>query len=457
MQTFAAHIGKRLWELLRALRRRCWKLTRLGLVAVFILVFFQTCAPAPGNPYLEAAAHARNSLFDYVGWELDALANKAFESVFGIYGYLDEATRADVVRAYMADVGAMLRLEGEIGAIYADPAVADPAAVSANLRADRDAMRADLAQRQNMAEAILEEQVAAVLVDEGLHVLGQVLPPVAFRFTPLPDVLILSPRDDIRVSASLTLDGLAIDEREAVEAAVDADLNVASLVVDIGGMALYPAMVGETDWLTWAIETVAHEWVHHYLLFFPLGYNYLDGAQPETRAINETTADLLGKEIARQVFARYYPELVPPPPPDDPAPEETPEPPPEPAASAEAEAVAFNFATEMHETRVTVDDLLAAGEVEAAEAYMAERQTFFYDNGIVIRKLNQAFFAFYGGYQAEEDSFGAAGDDPIGPAVGDLRELSDSLADFLVAVRSITTTDELLAAVETARAIAATP
>ncbi|MBN1965462.1 MAG: hypothetical protein JW910_12505, partial [Anaerolineae bacterium] len=279
-------------------------------------------------------------------------------------------------------------------------------------------------------------------------------PPVAFHFTPLPDVLIISPRDEIRVAASLTLDGVPADAREAIEAGVDADLDMSSLVVDIGGMALYPAMVGETDWLTWAIETIAHEWVHHYLLFFPLGYNYLDGSQPETRAINETTADLLGKEIARQVYARYYPELVPPPPPDDPAlEEETPAPTPEP----EAEPDVFDFAAEMNETRVTVDAMLEAGEIEAAEAYMEARRDLFYENGYVIRKLNQAFFAFYGGYQAEEDSFGAAGDDPIGPAVGDLRELSDSLAGFLFTIRSITTTDDLLAAVEAARTVAETP
>ncbi|MBN1967324.1 MAG: hypothetical protein JW910_21910, partial [Anaerolineae bacterium] len=174
MQRLLNRFGGGLIGGLRTLRRLFWKLARIGLIAIFILVFFQTCDPPPGDFYTGAAAHARDSLFDYVGWELDALVSKAFEGVFGMAAYLDEAARSDVVRAYMADVGIMLRLEGEIAAVYADPDVDNPEAATADLRAERDALRADLAARQGLAEAILEEQVSAVLVDEGLAVLGQV-------------------------------------------------------------------------------------------------------------------------------------------------------------------------------------------------------------------------------------------------------------------------------------------
>jgi len=415
--------------------RRVWALARVLVVCAVMLVTLRSSTPPPGDLVIGAAAHARDSLFNYVAWEADALAAKAFAGLFGVQGYVDEATRAGLVRAYMADLSAVLQLEARIAAIYSDPAVPDPGAASAGLRAERDARRADLRDRQDMVESILEEQVSAVLVDEGLAVLGQVLPPVAIRFSPLPDVLIISPRDAIRVDASLTLDGMSVDRRDALEAAVDADLDVASLVVDIGGMALYPSMVGETDALAWVIETTAHEWVHHYLFFFPLGWQYFDGGNPETRIINETTADVLGKEIGRQVLARYYPDLAPPP-----------AAPAAPAATPQPDA--FDFAAEMHTTRVTVDALLAEGRVEDAEAYMAERRAFFHAHGHPIRKINQAYFAFYGGYQGE-DNFGTAGEDPIGPAIAALRAQSGSIARFLAVIRGITTREALLAAAGT--------
>jgi len=102
----------------------------------------------------------------------------------------------------------------------------------------------------------------------------------------------------------------------------------------------------------------------------------------------------------------------------------------------------------MHTTRVTVDALLAEGRVEDAEAYMAERRAFFHAHGHPIRKINQAYFAFYGGYQGE-DNFGTAGEDPIGPAIAALRAQSGSIARFLAVIRGITTREALLAAAGT--------
>ncbi len=436
------HLWQRLVRLWRSFRwPLLWKLARVLAVCLFMLVTFQTSTPPPGDLITGAASYARDSLFNYVGWELDALAHKAFQWVFGVGSYLDEATRSAYVRAYMADLGALFRLEEQITQLYTDPAVQDPAAASAALRTERDALRADLHARQGLVEGILEGQIASVLADEGLAWLGQVLPPVALRFTPLPDVLIISPRDEIRVAASLTLEPLTVDRRAALEAAVDRGLDVSSLVVDIGGMALYPAMIGETDALVWAIETSAHEWVHHYLAFFPLGLGYFDESNPETRAINETTAEVVGKEVARLVLRRYYPELAPP------EPQAAPEQPPPPPTS-NPDPLAFDFEAEMHQTRVTVDSLLAEGRVEEAEAYMEARRVFFNQHGYAIRKINQAYFAFYGGYQSE-DNFGTAGNDPIGPAIQELRARSDSLAAFLATVRNITTREQLLAVAAT--------
>jgi hypothetical protein len=85
----------------------------------------------------------------------------------------------------------------------------------------------------------------------------------------------------------------------------------------------------------------------------------------------------------------------------------------------------------MHTTRVQVDALLQEGKVEEAEAYMEARRQIFYNQGYrFLRRLNQAYFAFYGAYADEPG--GAAGDDPVGGAVRELRARSDSPREFLL-------------------------
>jgi hypothetical protein len=175
---------------------------------------------------------------------------------------------------------------------------------------------------------------------------------------------------------------------------VDQALNVSSLIVDIGGIGLYPTMVMQTSDLNYLTEVVAHEWIHNYLSLRPLGINYL--TSPELRTINETTASIAGREIGRATMERYYPDLVPSPPPP-PAPPQADTPVPEPPA--------FDFRNEMRITRETVDAMLSEGEIEAAEAYMEERRIYLWDNGYQIRKLNQAYFAFHGAY-ADEPGWG---------------------------------------------------
>jgi hypothetical protein len=134
------------------------------------------------------------------------------------------------------------------------------------------------------------------------------------------------------------------------------------------------------------------------------------------------------------LLERYYPDKVPPPPP--PLPPETAEPVTPPA---------FDFRAEMRETRVTVDELLKQGKIGEAEAYMEERRLFFREHGYIIRKLNQAYFAFHGAYADQPG--GAAGEDPVGAAVRQLRESSPSLAAFLNRISWMTSFEQLERAV----------
>ena len=77
---------------------------------------------------------------------------------------------------------------------------------------------------------------------------------------------------------------------------------------------------------------------------------------------------------------------------------------------------------------------------------MEARREIFWQNGYAIRKLNQAYFAFYGAYA--DVPGGPAGEDPVGPAVRALREQSDSLADFVKCIAWMTSFEELQAAVK---------
>jgi hypothetical protein len=192
-------------------------------------------------------------------------------------------------------------------------------------------------------------------------------------------------------------------------------------------------MVYQTNNLVGLSEVVSHEWIHNFLTLRPLGMNYL--SSPELRIINETTASIAGKEIGRRVMEKYYPELLPPPEPAAP-----PEPPSQDPEPEPAEPV-FDFREEMRITRLKVDELLAEGQIEQAEQYMEERRIFFWDNGYRIRKLNQAFFAFYGAYADQPG--GASGEDPVGAAVRKLRDQSDSLAEFLKKIAWMTSFEEL--------------
>jgi hypothetical protein len=175
--------------------------------------------------------------------------------------------------------------------------------------------------------------------------------------------------------------------------------------------------------LDFIVKAAAHEWVHGYLFFRPLGWHY--DASPQMRTINETVASIVGDEVGDLVIRRFYPELAPPP--VEMGEEQLQ---PEPAES--------EFNREMRQVRLTVNEMLAQGDVEGAEEYMEERRRFLVSQGYYIRKLNQAYFAFYGSYATSPTSV-----DPIGEALQRLRRESASLREFVDTVAAMTSDEDL--------------
>ena len=427
---------------------RHWK---PAVVVVALLLVLSVDSPPPGSMEAQVDRELTGQQFDFLSWEMGALWRKLSHGLLSPQRWMTEEARGAFVLDYLALVAEAQRLDGEIRQAYVAAGVPDPDGAEGDpmsdpdlgtveLQAQRETVRDAIRARQPLAEAILEEQVAQVLADEGFDLLGQTMPPVKMHFTPLPQLLIISPRDRIERAYQLNLvHGLSTAEREAIEAQIDESFDVSSLVTGIGGLSAYPSMLLESSSINWVTEVTAHEWTHHYLMPRPLGWHYLSSG--ETRTINETVASIMGKEVGRRVVARYYPEYLPVEP--EPAPEGAPEREEDPEPD---EPPVFDFRREMRETRVRVDELLAEGRIEEAEGYMEERRRLFVQEGYAIRKLNQAYFAFHGAYA---DQPGAAGEDPIGPTVREAFARSPDLRTFVSKLAGVTTLEELEDVLET--------
>ena len=304
------------------------------------------------------------------------------------------------------------------------------------LEAEQERLRKQRLAIRNDVEETIESEVSAAVSALGLATLGPlVFPPVDVRLSEPPKVLVTSRRDRIeRLDDVLINPDVAVDTQERVEAAVMTDSSLSALVVDIGGIATYPASIHSTGDLKWILNITAHEWMHHYLFFKPLGQNMF--RSHEMQSLNETVADLAAQEISQPAYESMQARMPgnPPPPFGRSLHLTTASPPVD---------VEFDFNVEMRETRLKVDRLLESGDVDRAEEYMESRRNEFVSGGHPIRKLNQAFFAFYGTY-AESP----ASSSPIGGQVRRLRDISPDLGAFLGLVSSVSSYEEFLMKLE---------
>jgi hypothetical protein len=414
---------------------------RLFFVFLFLLIIAQKSVLPSSDPVENIRRFTRRIEFDYITWTLDAFGIKAEGSAINYPDLLNTDEQHALIEEYITIIRELRQVNQDLVTIFSDPSIKDPKIESEILVKKRDSLIKQVKQIGPSAESILQRQISSVLYDLHLTTAGTPFPSVLYHSSPLPFALIVSPRETIRQDANISIiPEITIEQMIALENNVSSSLNVSALVEEVGGIGTYPTMVQETDDLNWLLEVISHEWIHNYLELRPLGINY--DTTPELRTMNETTASLAGKEIASSVIARYYPERVPPPPP----PSQPTTPPSDQKPAEPASPPAFDFRAEMHITRLHVDELLAAGKIDDAEAYMEQRRQFLWDNGYQIRKLNQAYFAFHGAYADEPG--GAAGNDPVGPAVRALRDKSASLFEFINRIAWFTSFDQLQRAVQ---------
>jgi hypothetical protein len=285
---------------------------------------------------------------------------------------------------------------------------------------------------EEIVERYIDEAIQAAGLQETMPLFSDIeltWPPVQFELTGPPQLLVRSPRDRIeRVSDTLLQNDLTLADIEQIEHDAEDD-DTAAIVVSIGGLAAYPAIVRDNRTYGSLLDTASHEWVHHYLAFYPLGRTW--GRGGDAHVLNETTANIAGRAFADLVQQRHSIEF-----PDG-----------EDGRGPPGGAPLIEFEPVMRQLRLDVDGLLAADRVAEAEALMERQRQYLEDNGIYIRKINQAYFAFYGSYG---DS--PASSDPIGPKIEEIWERTGEVGTFLKIMREVENVDELDEVLERVRA-----
>ncbi|MCI0895344.1 MAG: hypothetical protein J4N84_10640 [Chloroflexi bacterium] len=261
-----------------------------------------------------------------------------------------------------------------------------------------------------LVEQAIEAEISAVLAQEGFASrIGFIFPPVDTVFTSSPGVLVLSPRERIfRQKTVLLAPGIGDEERNRIEDRLFFEENLSALVEDTGGVAVYPSVVSDSGRLHHAVVIAAHEWLHHWFFFHSLGQHFWDSSDMTT--LNETAATIGGEEIGDRAFTAMTGETVV----------------RDSNASGPQDPDAFDYDKAMRQTRMRTEELLGQGKILEAEAYMEERRQTMVANGFLIRKINQAFFAFHGSYAANPASIS-----PINDQLKELRNRSASLEEFL--------------------------
>lgn len=365
-------------------------------------------------------------------WEAQNLPDKWLHKLATFLpwnGQSDEEKQGDLLR-YFA-------LRGELGTAIdnLNRAMADPGTNGVvSLQADVDRVLAERESLRNGVEETIESAISTAFQETDLGWWGDIVfPPVDIRLAGPPTILLTSPRDRIERQHEVLLEpNISLVDRESLEDLLMAEDNVSAASFQIGGLATYPASVIDVASLDDTFRTAAHEWTHHYMVFHSFGQKMFTSAEMVT--LNETVADIVGRELGDRAREIVLGEI------DKPAPPvATSSPLPQDNAVDDGEKQ-LDFNVEMRETRLRVDELLAEGKIDAAEAYMEERRQVFVGNGIYIRKLNQAYFAFNGSYAGSPTS-----SSPIGGQLNRFRELMPDLRAFIVAMSDISSYDQFLA------------
>ena len=403
-------------------KRRC------ALVFLCVLLFVGGVVLSSGDreSHTTAQRHAAGWLFDLIAWEADNFPDKWLHLAYSWMPWTDtrESDRRAQFEQYQELLLELSEVRDELNRATS-AASPDRVAIS-ELQARLERLTTESAAIRDGVEEYLEGALSTEVAAQDLDTVGGIVwPPVDFRLDQSPSLLVLSPRDRIeRIESHLIKPDIPPGEADAIEQAVLEDEDVSAIIVRTGGLGSYPASVTPGRDPMRLLEVAAHEWIHNYLFFKPLGINFFDSQEMTT--LNETVADMAGRELGRMAYAALTGEEV-----------ETLVPPRDIESNGQSGEDDFDFFRFMRETRLRTDELLAEGMIEDAERYMEERRIELQDHRIYVRKINQAYFAFTGSYGESGSSVS-----PVASQLWDLRMRAGSVGQFVKTVAGISSPEE---------------
>ena len=418
-------------EGMKGMRRRL----RVRRRAAYLLLSALLLAPSGDRLHITPARDAASDyVFSLVQWHaanfFDKWVHLAWEATVG--GEVRREERIEIVHDYLQT--SLLRekeerqMEGRIARTGGERA----AKVERISRDVLDELRDRQRALRPRAEEAVESELSAVLKDEGFGWRGPLLfPPVDIKFARMPTMIVTSRRDKIeRLDRLLLQPDLEHIKRGELEDTLLGEYGLSAFVGDLAGLSTYPTLVTDTDSLRSIMRTAAHEWLHVYWFFRPFGQSFWSSSEMGT--LNETAADIAGRELGDAAFARMGGDL------EDNARRYQPQ-----------EERDIRFTEMMRETRGRTEELLAEGRVLEAEEYMKERWWRLRLGGYGIRKLNQAYFAFYGIYGESASSVS-----PIGDQMAEFRSYFRSVGEFVRVLSGVSSYGEFLKLLAVERATA---
>ena len=372
--------------------------------------------------------------YSFIEWELDHLSDKWIyrlkSSVFKNHTK-DRNTALLEVREYFRLGKASRQRTKTIVDNHTNPSSSSGHDKKIELNNEVDELKLNnRAILRDRVEETIETELSEVLKSLKLSSPLGLWPPVDIVLSGAPHILVISSRDEINLKNTFLLRyGLTPAQKSYIEAKVGLLNNHSVLVEDLGGVAVYPSVISNQLSMESSLTIAAHEWLHHWLFFKPLGQSFW--TNHEMTVLNETVATIAGEEIGKLLYSRMNHDVE----------EDI-------RLSVQgkresSDDKSFDFFKAMQETRKHVAVLLSDGKIVEAEYYMDQRAGLFRANGYYIRKLNQAYFAFHGLYATT-----AGSDSPIGEQVKFLRSESSSLQEFLRSISEFRDYEEFVIYIE---------
>ena len=277
-----------------------------------------------------------------------------------------------------------------------------------------------------VVEELSEKAMTETIKINGLKTkLNTIFPPVDISLEPPPLILVVSPRNTIQIEKTIFLSpDLLPAKKNSIENEILKKNNKSAYISNLSGLSTYPTLISNEYNSLDILSTTAHEWLHLYWFFKPFGKNIFKSN--EMRTLNETAADIAGRELGLQTYMRLN--------------------------SNSKSLIKSNpsnsnrypqFTKHMRETGTEVEKLLLNNQIADAERYMQKRWWELSLAGYNIRKINQAYFALYGIYAESAGSIS-----PIGKQLREFRDFFGTTGEFIEEIAQISSYTQFLKELE---------